>query len=208
MPIVRVRYVRRDYLRRRDRCGAAKEDEAPHVVGIVVAVLAVDSGPAEKSRMVDQVHRHAMRIARAQYRETFDARAESHRDVAQDRRGLDVFDDRSVAGHDQRRVRAGVLQRSRQRADHVGETAGFCVGRGFCRNDRYLHGVREIGEGSGLIDEARRIRDSSLRSRMTQKRMKQKKQATPRACILRGEHASCAQNPHLPAACARRPPLP
>ena len=142
MPIVRMDHVGRDYLRGRDRGGAAEEDEAPHVVGIVVAVLAVDSGAPEKSGMVDQVHRHAVRIGRAQHREAFDGGAEPHRDIAHHRRGLDAFDNRSVTGHDQRRLLARRVQCARQRADHVGETAGFRMGGGFRRNDRYLHGFK------------------------------------------------------------------
>ena len=82
-----------------------------------------------------------MRIGRAQHRKTFDAGAQSHRDVAQDRRSFDAVHNRSVAGHDQRRFLAGRLQCPRQRADHVGETAGFCVRGGFRRNDRYLHEI-------------------------------------------------------------------
>ncbi len=67
MPIVRMHNIRRDYLSRCDRGGAAEEDEAAHVVGIVGVVIAVDSGSREKSGMVDQVHRDAVRIGRAQY---------------------------------------------------------------------------------------------------------------------------------------------
>src|SRR5208282_5062120 len=95
MPIVRVNYVRRrrEYLGAGDGGGAAKEGEAAQVVGIVDAVLAVDFGPSENCWMVDQIHLHAMWFGRAQHREAFAVGAESDRDVAQQRRGLDAFRD-------------------------------------------------------------------------------------------------------------------
>ena len=97
---MRVHDVRREDLRGCDRGGSAKENKAAHVVGIIDSIRAVDSAAAEKSRMVDQIHRHAMRIGAMQHRKAFDGGAESHRDIAQDRRGLDAFQQGSVAGHD------------------------------------------------------------------------------------------------------------
>ncbi len=155
MPIVRMDDVRRDNLGGCERGGAAKKSKAADVVEIVDAVLAVDSAPPEKSAMVDEVHRHAMLIGGAQHRETFDAGAEAHRDIADGRRGLDALDDRSVAGNNQRRLLACRLQSAGQRTDHVGEAAGLCMGRGFRRNDRYLHGIksakRKDSRGSSRI---------------------------------------------------------
>ena len=101
--------------------------------------------------MVDQIHRHAVRIGSAQHRETFEVGAEAHRNVAQDRRGLDIFNNRGVSRDDQRRIGAGALQGAGQRSDHVGEAAGLCVGRGFGRNDGYLH---HWVQGSPLPKEA------------------------------------------------------
>jgi hypothetical protein len=39
----------------------------------------------------------------------------------------------------------GCFQSARERADYVGEAAGFCMKRGFGRNDRYLHKAKRLG---------------------------------------------------------------
>src|SRR5690349_2631723 len=147
MPIVRMHHVGPDNLGGGQRGGAAEEDEALHIVGIVLAMLAVDIGAREKSRMLDHVHRHVMRIDRGEDRKTLDLIAELDRAIAQDGRRLDLVQNRRVAGNDQGRLMAYSLEGAWQRTDHVGEAAGFGMWRRFRGNNRDLH----------LIEFTRRI---------------------------------------------------
>src|SRR5215471_17005809 len=143
MPIVRMEYVRMEHCRGCSGC-PSKEDEALEIIRIVTILVAVDPLAAEEAGMIDQIQRDAARWLGTQNPKMLTAGAEHHRLVFGERLGCQLFKQHLMARHNYQRISAGIFERLRQGADHVGESPDLRMRSDFGRDNSNLHASNSL----------------------------------------------------------------
>ena len=125
VPVVSVQHVGPDEARGSKRGRAAEHHVPMKIVGVIRAALTIHSRPIETGRLLDEIERHAIAALGAEQVETLGGVAHRDHEVFGNGGCFKRVEDAAVAGQDHRRLRAALLESRRQRADHVGESAGL-----------------------------------------------------------------------------------